>query len=285
MYEDYWGLTNPPFQIQPDPRFLYPSTHHSACLSRLHEAVTDGATGILLSGEFGSGKTTLVRRLLHNLSGQQYRTAYASAAILTPVQTMQAILSQLSGEDSSRSTTLKSLSLEIQHLVLNLTRTGKGAVVVVDDIRSAKTRKLIDELLGLVTAASQAGSRLTVIAVDEIANGSAHGSAGASPSRARVNGGIGLGDYLSIHAELLPLDEEEIGNMLEYRMKQAWYIGNGRVFAADAVHEIHEYAGGNPKRSCEIADRALAAGMEQKARLIDGLFMRAVIMDVEGKEW
>ena len=73
--------------------------------------------------------------------------------------------------------------------------------------------------------------------------------------------------------------------MLEYRMKQAWYIGSGHVFAPDAVRQIHDYAGGNPRRSCEIADRALIAGMEQKVRLIDGLFMQAVIMDVEGKEW
>jgi general secretion pathway protein A len=273
MYEDYWGLTSRPFEIQPDPRFLYPSRQHGATLSALHQAVTDGVRGAVVVGEFGAGKTSIARRVLENLAGLQYRTAYVPVSTLTPLQIVRSVLSQLSGDGLPTRLTATEATVEIQRSVAELTALGKGAVVMLDDAHAVRNRRVFDGIYAVLDATAQAGERLTVVLLGE------------GDLEAKLDRYPGLRSLLTVNARLHALDEEETGNLIEYRLKQAWYIDNGRLFTADAVREIQGHAGGNPLRTCEIADRALQRGMESGVRSIDGVLMRTVIMEHEGKEW
>ena len=73
--------------------------------------------------------------------------------------------------------------------------------------------------------------------------------------------------------------------MIDFRLKQAWFMGGHSIFTPDALHELHTYTKGYPRLVCELADNALLVGMVQNAKHVDGFLMKSVIMDFEGKEW
>jgi general secretion pathway protein A len=273
MYEAYWGLTNRPFELEPDPRFLYPSNQHGACLAALHKAIGEGARAAGVVGEFGAGKTTVAKRLLENLGGLQYRTAYVAASGLSPLRILRKTLDQLADGDRPPRPTAAEAAAEIARLVGSLTAAGKGAVSVLDDAHAIRSKKALGDMCAILDGAQEAGGRLTLILL------------GDDGLEEKVSAVPDLAAHMALFTRLAPLDEEETGNLIEYRMHQAWYIGNGRVFTADAVREIHGYSDGNPRRICEIADQALARAMDHGVRLIDGVLMRAVVMEAEGKDW
>src|SRR5450432_3317634 len=102
MYEAYWGLTEPPFSLTPDPRFLYMSRGHEDALMMLHYAITRNKGAAMLSGDIGLGKTTISRKLLDLLDPVKTRVVLIVNPILTPTQFLQEILSQLEVETPSK---------------------------------------------------------------------------------------------------------------------------------------------------------------------------------------
>src|SRR5450432_1827480 len=95
MYEAYWGLTEQPFSLTPDPRFLYMSRSHEDALMMLHYAITRNKGAAMLTGPIGLGKTTVSRKLLELLDPTKVKMVMIVNPILTPVQMLQEILGQL----------------------------------------------------------------------------------------------------------------------------------------------------------------------------------------------
>jgi general secretion pathway protein A len=140
MYEAYWGLTEPPFTLTPDPRFLYMSKEHEDALVMLHYTITRNRGAGMLVGDIGLGKTTLSRKLLELLDPVTYKIVLIVNPMLTPIQLLQEILHQLGIPLNSRNR-----QVLVQHLfdhLLQLYEHGQRVVLIVDEahlIRSAAT--------------------------------------------------------------------------------------------------------------------------------------------------
>jgi len=94
-----------------------------------------------------------------------------------------------------------------------------------------------------------------------------------------------LKQRLAVRSKLAPLDEYETEQLINYRLKQAWYMGEQSIFTPDAVGELYRFSNGYPRVICEVADNALLLGMAQEAKKIDGFLMKSVIYEFEGKDW
>ncbi len=140
MYEAYWGLTEPPFALTPDPRFLYLGKEHEDALVMLHYAITRNRGAGVLMGDIGLGKTTISRKLIEILDPVVYKIALIVNPILTPIQLLQEILHQLGVEIHSRNR--QQLVQALHEHLIHMYEHGQRAVLMIDEahlIRSANT--------------------------------------------------------------------------------------------------------------------------------------------------
>ena len=144
MHESYWGLTEPPFSLTPDPRFLYMSRQHEDALMMLHYAITRNKGAAMLSGDIGLGKTTLSRKLLDLLDPIRNKLVLIFNPILTPVQMLQEILQQLDVGVTSRNRQV--LVSELHNALLQHYERGQQVVVIIDEAHLIRSAHTLEEL-------------------------------------------------------------------------------------------------------------------------------------------
>src|SRR5688500_17886879 len=144
MYEAYWGLTEPPFSLTPDPRFLYMSRGHEDALMMLHYAITRNKGAAMLSGDIGLGKTTISRKLLDLLDPIRNRVVLIVNPILTPVQILQEVLAQMDVPNPSRNRQVLVQELH-KHLLAHYER-GQRVVVRLDEAHLIRSSATLEEL-------------------------------------------------------------------------------------------------------------------------------------------
>ena len=131
MYLEHFGLTRFPFSIAPDPDFLFPTQGHQEALAHLHYAFT-GMSGLMcLTGEVGTGKTTLCRTFM-NAAPESVHIAYIFNPQLSPVELLQAICDEL-GLSYPADASLKSLYQILNHRLLELYSQGDKVICVIDE--------------------------------------------------------------------------------------------------------------------------------------------------------
>src|SRR5688500_4805133 len=149
MYESYWGLTEQPFSLTPDPRFLYMSRAHEDALMMLHYAITRNTGAAMLSGDIGLGKTTISRKLLDLLDPVRNRMVLIVNPILTPVQMLQEILTQMEAPNHSRNRQVLIQELH-KHLLVHYER-GQRVVLMIDEAHLIRSSATLEELRLLLT--------------------------------------------------------------------------------------------------------------------------------------
>jgi len=139
MYQEYFGLQAPPFNITPDPRFLYFTDQHREALNHLLYGVRERKGFICLTGEVGAGKTTLCRALLEALS-ERYHTALILNPMLTQTQLLRAIVDEFA-IPSKRRDRLGYLRL-LNEFLLEINSAGHDAVVIIDAQRNPRGTRI-----------------------------------------------------------------------------------------------------------------------------------------------
>lgn len=271
MYEEYWGLAEPAFSLTPDPKFFYMSRRHEDCLTMLRYAVTGNKGAALLTGKVGCGKTTLSRKFFSELDEHTHHMAMIVNPILTPVQLLREILEQVGVAATPRNRQV--LVRMLNERLLNLHEAGKAVVLIIDEAHLIKNRMTFEELRLLMNFQLNDKFLITLLLV------------GQPELRAKLEKIPALWQRLAVRSSVGPLTEPETHQMVDFRMRQAWYMGNGSVFTPDAVRELYAYTKGYPRLVCEIADNALMHGMVQGAKKIDGFLIKTVIMEFEGENW
>src|SRR3989338_3535754 len=132
MYENYWGLTEKPFENTPDPRFMYYSKKHEEALMRLLYAIKEEKGSAMLTGDYGSGKTILSRIIIDELmKDEKYEVALITHPRLSPIQFIQEIIYQLKNEHAKGS---KPQLLHImQDIIYKNFNEGKKTVILIDE--------------------------------------------------------------------------------------------------------------------------------------------------------
>ncbi len=256
MYEQYWGLKEAPFAQTPDPRFLYLSPEHEDALMLLHYAVARNKGAAMLAGRIGLGKTTLSRKLLETLDPIAYQVVMIVNPVLTPVQMMREILSQLGIDLQSRDR--QALVQRLHLCLLDNYDKGRRVVLLVDEAHLIRSAATFEELRLLLNCQMNDQFLISLLLL---------GQEELIPKLKKVPA---LEQRLAVRHVLKPLSPQDAAMMLLHRLRVAGYTREASPFTEDALHNIHQFSGGAPRLILQIADNALLMAAARRRERVDG---------------
>jgi general secretion pathway protein A len=268
MYTQFFGLREKPFSITPDPRYLYLSQRHADALAHLIYGISHSGGFIQLTGEVGTGKTTLVRTLFEQLPDEA-----DVALILNPELSVSEFLAAILGElkvplPDDRSN--KALIDQLNKHLLDAHARGRRTVLIVDEAQNLAPN-ILEQVRLLTNLETPKQKLLQIILIGQPELRELLAREDMRQLAQRVTG--------RYHLE--PLDRTDTGKYLEHRLKVAG--AGGGIFAPSAVREIFRQSQGIPRLINVIADRAMLAAYTQDTRSIDGRVVRRAATEVFGK--
>lgn len=266
MYEDFYGLHERPFELMPDPRYLYLSTHHREALAHLTYGVSEGKDLIQLTGEVGTGKTMMLDTLVRDLDASTH-VARLSYTTIEPLD-LQRMLAREFGIDGSSKSKAEILTLVARRLE-GWAEEGRNALVVVDEAQNLSPQVLEEvRLLSNLRTNGRLGLQIVL--------------AGQPELREKLNEPElrQLKQRIGIQYHLEPLSRAETHGYIEHRMQVAG--SSERAFGAGAAGVAYEYSHGVPRMINLLCDRALLAGYAGGHRRISPTLMRRTADELEG---
>lgn len=263
MYEEYWGLTEPAFGLTPDPRFLYMSRGHEDALTMLQYAIHRNMGAAILSGDIGLGKTTVSRKLIELLDSKTTKLVLIVNPVLSPVQMLAEIISQLGGEPAK---TRQKMIQQLHSMLLETYARGEKAVLLIDEAHLIKNAATLEELRMVLNCQLNDQFLITLLLL------------GQRELREKLDKVPALQQRLSVRCSLDPLDVVETGELILHRMRTAGFMGERNPFTPDAIYQIHKAAAGYPRMISTLADHCLLMGMGQKLKVIDAYLTHDVVL-------
>lgn len=268
MYQGHYGLKESPFSIAPDPRYLYLSGRHREALAHLLYGVGVGGGFILLTGEVGTGKTTLCRCLLEQLP-DNVRLAYVLNPRLSPVELLQTILDELRIAPPDAKTSLKALTDVIAERLLENHRRGLSTVLMIDEAQHLSLEAM--EQVRLLTNLETNDKKLLQI----ILIGQPELLERLAQPELRQ-----LAQRITARYHLLPLNRDETGAYVLHRLQVAGVQRS--PFTGNALRALHYFSGGIPRLINTISERALLGGYAREKDRIDEAMVKTAAREVLG---
>jgi putative secretion ATPase (PEP-CTERM system associated) len=246
MYESYFGLTGSPFQLNPDPAFYFDSRGHANALSYLKFGVHQGEGFIVVTGEIGAGKTTLVRTLLGELdtdevvAGQVLNTQLESGELLQSILTAFGVAAQ--------GTSKAQLLASLEAFLTDVAAQGRRALLIVDEAQNLG-REAIEEIRMLSNFQLGNHALLQSFLVGQPELRKQLESPAMEQLRQRVIASCHLG----------PLTAEETQAYVEHRMRHVGWDGERPAFLDGAFAQVYKWTGGIPRRINLLCNRLLLA--------------------------
>ena len=273
MYTSFFGLGEKPFAITPDPRYLFMSERHAEALAHLLYGINEAGGFIQLTGEVGTGKTTVVRSLLERMPG------HADVAVilnpqLTPVEFVLTICEELGifmrDDDAS---SIKDLVDLLNKRLLEAHAKGRRVVVIVDEAQNLTPETL--EQVRLLTNLETASQKLLQIILI------------GQPELREVLARVELrqlAQRITGRYHLDPLSRAETAAYVNHRLKVAG-SASGEIFSAAALREVHRLSSGIPRIINVICDRALLGAFTQEQHRIGPSLVREAAGEVYGRSF
>ena len=253
MYTQFFGLSEPPFSISPNPKYLYMSERHGEALAHLNYGLQDGGGFVLLTGEVGTGKTTVSRCLL-----QQLPADTEIAYILNPSLTERDLLAAICDEYQlvyEQEASLKQLfDLIRDHLLVNLAA-GKRSVVLVDEAQHLLPG-VLEQLRLLTNLETDEKKLLQVVLI------------GQPELQQMLRQPLlrQLAQRITARYHLLPLSCQDVDAYVRFRLQVAGCVQP--IFTPRAIQTLHRLSGGIPRLINLICDRALIAAFARGSHKI-----------------
>ena len=270
MYTSFYGLNEKPFSITPDPRYLFLSERHGEALAHLVYGVTESGGFIQLTGEVGTGKTTLVRSLLQSRMPDNADVAVVLNPQLSVVEFLATICEELHIEVLHNSGSVKALTDALNRHLLEAHAAGRRTILVVDEAQNLAPAVL--EQVRLLTNLETAKQKLLQIILI--------GQPELRELLAR-NDLRQLAQRITGRYHLEPLTSEESSSYIEHRLKVAGAVGE--VFDTGAKKEVFRLSQGVPRLINVICDRALLGGYAKESRRINAGLIRQATAEVRGR--
>jgi general secretion pathway protein A len=264
MYEYYYGFKEKPFQINPDPNFLYLSPNHDHALKYLEYGIERNIGIILLTGEVGSGKTTLIQYLRRQI-GPNLELAVLSNTNLSADQLLSYILIEL-GIESESTGKAHNLNLFKNHLK-SLDSEGRRIILVIDEAQNLP-KDALEEVRMLSNFQADDSMPLQIFLIGQPELRTILKSPGMHQIRQRI----------AVNYHLNGLNREETQNYIEYRLKKAG--ANQNPFTAEAVDLIFQSATGIPRSINILCDSALLYGFAEEVPIVDAEIVNSVLNDL-----
>jgi len=268
MYEKFFKLREKPFEITPDPRFLYLSDSHKEALAYLTYAVNEGKGFTVITGEVGTGKTTLIRMVLSRLDGQ-VRTAYVFNPRLDTEDLLQYICDDL-GIKTRPNLSKGQLIYLLHHFLLNSYKKNERVVLVIDEAQ-ALNPELLEEVRLLTNLETAKSKLLQVVLV-----GQPELDKTLSDPKFRQ-----LRQRISVRYRIKPMSLMETEEYIFRRLKVAG-ARHEVIFDPAAVKEIQEKSGGIPRLINIICDNALLTAYSYERKMVGKAIIKEVVKDLEG---
>jgi general secretion pathway protein A len=260
MYEEFYGLKERPFTLIPDPDYLYLSPQHKLAKAYLEYGISQRVGFVVLTGEIGAGKTTLIKALIKNYSGNHrlgvlYQTSMGAEDLLELL--LQEF--EVRGRFSSRAARLAAFN---QFLLTAYSR-REHVVLMVDEAQNLGPEAL-EELRLLSNLQAGKDPLLQVILVGQV----------GLRERLKHPTLRQLAQRIAVHYHLRPLDRLETKEYILFRVHRA---GGSGIFTDTALERIYEYTRGVPRRINAWCDLAMVAGFAEGRQEIDADFIDTVV--------
>jgi general secretion pathway protein A len=270
MYTSFFGLNEKPFSITPNPRYLYMSERHTEALAHLIYGIKDSGGFIQLTGEVGTGKTTLIRGLLQRLPDNA-----DIALILNPqlsaTEFLSAILEELGVAIPPESDSRKALTAALNQYLLENYSNGRRTILIVDEAQNFAVDVL--EQIRLLTNLETAKHKLlqiTLIGQPELRTMLAR------------NDLRQLAQRITARYHLEPLTQADTEEYVRHRLRVAGATRS--IFSRAACRELYRLSGGIPRIINVLADRSLLGAFTNEAAEVTPALVRKAASEVYGED-
>jgi general secretion pathway protein A len=267
MYEKFYGFDEKPFNLTPDPDYFFLSSVHKRALDYLVYGLESGMGFIQITGEIGSGKTTLIKCLLRNLS-REVKVAYVLHSKGTFVQLLRMILEDLEVVAVDQKLSKEVLLSRFRDYLVEQARRHNSVVVIIDEAQNLKL-DVLEELRMLSNFETEKAKLLQVVLVGQPELRDLLRRPELEQLRQRI----------TVRFHLYPLNQEETRSYIRHRLRVAG--SNGRVrFTTASCRLIHRYSGGLPRLINVACDATLLAGFVEERRVFNERFVRDALAEL-----
>jgi general secretion pathway protein A len=265
LYLDYWKLSKRPFENTPDPDFFYFSPDHKEAYIRFKYAITQNKGAFLMTGEYGCGKTTLIRLLVRELDFEKFQVVLMNNPRGSVTELLQKLVMELRN-DNTPAPVVNSVDnfeqLIGEHLFNNHSK-GKSTLLIVDEAQLIQDDSVLEEIRLLLNFQLDDGFLINLFLV------------GQPELRNRLDSFPQLEQRLFCKYHLTNLNLDNTTSYINHRMTISG--AEMQIFTDDAINEIFNISRGTPRRVNNICDLALLFGAHHSVGQIDSKIIKAAI--------
>ncbi|MBU0693994.1 MAG: AAA family ATPase [Candidatus Omnitrophica bacterium] len=265
MYLEFYGLTKSPFNITSDPGFFYESKSHKEALAALLFGIRERKGIILITGEVGTGKTTLCKTLLNRLP-PEVKTSLIFNPYFSEAQLLQAIVEDFSLESGKKSRL--DMVKRLNTFLVDISLAGGNAVLIIDEAQNLTNRQL--EQVRLLSNLETSNEKLLQI----ILVGQPELEEKLSQFRLRQ-----IRQRIFVKHKLSPLEEKEVEDYISFRLKKTGK--DGIKILPESFKIIYEFSAGIPRLVNMLCDRALLLGFVKEKRIFDREIFTACVEELK----
>ncbi|MBW2252053.1 MAG: AAA family ATPase [Deltaproteobacteria bacterium] len=268
MYKNFFGFKERPFKLVPDPAYLFLSKSHEVALAHLNYAVIQGEGFVEITGEIGTGKTTLCRAFLENLDDNT-KAAYIFNPKLNSIQLLKAINDEFG--ISSHADNTKDLIDTLNVFLIEKKSKGANVILVIDEAQTLDN-EVLEQIRLLSNLETTKHKLLQIVLV------------GQPELEERLDSRElrQLGQRITLSSQLIPLSYKEVIQYIQHRIG----IASGKPslkFAHAAYQAIYQYSSGIPRLINIVSDRALVTAYVLEQQKVTGNIVKSAIKELAGR--
>ncbi|HEX3739923.1 MAG TPA: AAA family ATPase [Terriglobales bacterium] len=267
MYKEFFGLRANPFNVNPDPRYLFLTRHTEEALACLTYGIQSRKGFVLLTGEVGTGKTTLINKLLEWLRAQQVPTAFIFNSRMNVPQFLDYMMADFGLPSETRSKS--QILMRLYNWLLERYRAGETAVLIVDEAQNLPD-EVLEEIRMMTNLETFTEKLLQIVLVGqtELEQRLKH------PSLRQLR------QRLTLRAKTHPLTAEESRSYIHQRLRIAGSSGQ-QIFEPEALAAIHRYSGGIPRIVNLLCEHCLVSAFVDQRKTVGPEVVDAVARDFD----
>lgn len=267
MYKEFFGLRANPFNVNPDPRYLFLTRHTEEALACLTYGIQSRKGFVLLTGEVGTGKTTLINKLLEWLRAQQVPTAFIFNSRMNVPQFLDYMMADFGIPCDTRSKS--QILLRLYNWLLERYRAGETAVLIVDEAQNLAD-EVLEEIRMMTNLETFTEKLLQIVLVGQT----------ELEQKLKQPNLRQLRQRLTLRAKTHPLTLEETKAYIQQRLRIAGSNGQ-QIFESNSLAAIHRYSNGIPRVVNLICEHCLVSAFVDQQKVVGTVIVDAVARDFD----